>query len=171
MKHRSYINKIIVTFVLVSSQVVDATLRASEEKREIRIHLSSKACSSINISMKDGHIELRYPVSVADNYFKIYNCWVQQPIFLPGCPVWPSLWFSALLRCQNDLLKRTRLPRLQIFSAVSAWLSQHSEWYWVANLEPPVLAWPSKLYNTVLPLKIEFSLSALLCNATSLAYL
>lgn len=95
MEHTSHINKIILTFVLVPGKVVDATLRISEEKRHIRIQPSSKDCSSINISMKDGHIEFRYPVSIVDNYSKIYNCWVQQPIFLPSCPVWPSLWISV----------------------------------------------------------------------------
>ena len=87
MEHTSPINKIILTFVLVPGKVIDATLKVAEEKRHIRIQPSSKDCSSINISMKDGHVELGYPVSIVDNYSKIYDCWVQQPVFLPSCPV------------------------------------------------------------------------------------
>lgn len=84
MEHTSYINKIKVTFVLAPGKAVDATL---SEERKVKIHPPSKACSSVNTSLKDGHIESRYSVTTADSCSKIYNCCGQQPVFLPGCPV------------------------------------------------------------------------------------
>lgn len=94
MQYTLHINKIILTNALVSGKIVDATLKKFY-RREIRTLPSSKTCSSVNISMKNSHNKLENPVFAVDNYCKIYNCWVQQPIFLPGCPVWPSVWISV----------------------------------------------------------------------------
>lgn len=86
MEYTLHINKIILTNALVSGKVVDPTLKKFY-KGEIRTLPSSKTCSSVNISVVNGHSKLEHPVFAADNYSKIYNCWVKQPIFLPGCPV------------------------------------------------------------------------------------
>lgn len=74
MERTSYKNKIKVTFVLVPGTAVDATLKVSEGKSEVRIHPTGKAHFSIHISMEDGHIELGYPVIAVENCSKIYSC-------------------------------------------------------------------------------------------------
>lgn len=64
--------------------------QVSEEKGDVRIH-PSKARSLYMSSMKDGHTELGDPITAVNSGSEMYNGWVQQPIFLPGCPVRPSL--------------------------------------------------------------------------------